>query len=211
MVGFRLDARFPFRTVTELATLLRLQVFIETGTGGGHTTGVLAGLFQEAHTIELDPIQANAAKITLAECLNVSVHEGDSPIILKKLLQQLSDSRIFFWLDGHYSGPGTALGSTECPLLLELAEIVAACKNTFVVGIDDARLFENPPPPPHKVEDWPTAEQLFSSFNSPSRRWVKAGDAFFWIPVNELTEAWLFNPEKTGLVSTPPKSAGLSA
>lgn len=179
--------------------MLQLTVFIETGTYSGNTTGAMASLFREAHTIELGHEQAVAAKHLLAECANVTVHEGASEDILPRLLRQLADDRLLLWLDGHYSGPGTALGATECPLLAELAA-TAVCCNTFVVVVDDARYFEAAPPAPHEAQEWPTTAQIMAVGNAPERQWFKFEDAYFWVPVNESTIPWMCNLQEARLI-----------
>ncbi|NEQ11698.1 MAG: hypothetical protein F6K37_39250, partial [Moorea sp. SIO4E2] len=69
------------------------------------------------------------------------------------------NSPAFFWLDGHYSGPGTGGESNECPLLLELKPALAISGS--VIMIDDARCFLGPPPPPHQSSHWPRIDDIF--------------------------------------------------
>ena len=46
-----------------------------------------------------------------------------------------------FWLDGHYSGKGTAKGKKETPILEELKTIFDTNDLRYVILIDDARHF----------------------------------------------------------------------
>jgi hypothetical protein len=64
-----------------------------------------------------------------------------------------------FWLDGHWSAGDTAGEGDECPLLEELATIGPQ----HAILIDDARLFIEPPPPPHDPSQWPTLEQVMAA------------------------------------------------
>ncbi|MBI2810892.1 MAG: hypothetical protein HYX67_08705, partial [Candidatus Melainabacteria bacterium] len=50
------------------------------------------------------------------------------------------DAPATFWLDGHYSGPGTAMGNSNTPLLEELKHIAQHPIKTHTLLIDDIRL-----------------------------------------------------------------------
>jgi len=54
---------------------------------------------------------------------------------------QDSSGRILFWLDGHYSGEGTACGDQVSPILQELDLIKAHPRRDHCILIDDSRLF----------------------------------------------------------------------
>jgi hypothetical protein len=49
--------------------------------------------------------------------------------------------RILFWLDGHYSGHGTACGEQVSPILKELNIIKCQSRHDHCILIDDVRLF----------------------------------------------------------------------
>jgi hypothetical protein len=51
------------------------------------------------------------------------------------------DAPATFWLDGHYSGAGTAKGKTNTPLLQELDHIGSHHIKTHTILIDDVRQF----------------------------------------------------------------------
>jgi hypothetical protein len=53
-----------------------------------------------------------------------------------------------FWLDGHYSYGKTARGTTDTPILAELAHIFRRANPNDVILIDDARLFTGGVYPP---------------------------------------------------------------
>ena len=75
--------------------------------------------------------------------------------MLPRALAALPPTRACFWLDGHYSGPGTARGSVVTPILRELEIIAPRYKaaNDLIL-IDDARLFD-------VNDDYPSKHQLF--------------------------------------------------
>ena len=65
---------------------------------------------------------------------------GDSGNILYEVIKDI-DSPITFWLDGHFSGGSTALGSEACPILKELDQIKKHPIKTHTILIDDLRVF----------------------------------------------------------------------
>jgi hypothetical protein len=54
--------------------------------------------------------------------------------------------RAIFWLDGHYSGPGTAKGEAECPVTAELNAIEKHPRSDHCILIDDADCFAGSAP-----------------------------------------------------------------
>src|SRR6266852_1192683 len=71
---------------------------------------------------------------------NVHIVFGDTAKVFEGVVQAIS-GRILFWLDGHYSGPGTALGDDVCPILAELDVICQLMRADHCILIDDVRLF----------------------------------------------------------------------
>jgi hypothetical protein len=64
----------------------------------------------------------------------------------------------------------------ECPLIQEI-QAINTSKNDHFLFIDDARLFTSPPPPPHKIDQWPTIDAVIETLNSGKHR--------YYIVVNE--------------------------
>ncbi len=128
------------RTVLGYARRFRLRVLIETGTFEGEMVRKCQGAFREIYTIELDPDYARRAQRRFARLPNVHVMEGDSTRRLPELLSAVREPALF-WLDGHYSGSGTALGEKETPLLEELDAIRRHGIQDHVILIDDVRCF----------------------------------------------------------------------
>src|ERR1700733_9721227 len=110
--------------------------FIETGTYLGETPAYLQSQFSKIFTIELDDNLFKAATSRLSHFSNVECLQGDSQDVLKRIVPQL-DKQAMFWLDGHYSGTGTAKGIVSAPLLEELQIIGSSKIKDHVIVIDD--------------------------------------------------------------------------
>lgn len=128
------------------------RVFVETGTWRGDTVAKIAPCVDRAITIELDQTLFEAARERFADTPTVEVILGDSGDVVGQLLPGL-ESPAVFWLDGHYSGPGTGLGTRETPIVAELEHLLAGADRRDVILIDDARLFGNAP-------DYPTIDEI---------------------------------------------------
>lgn len=126
--------------------------FIETGTNVGDTALWAAGHFDRVVTIEADPRLRDVAAGRLDAHPHAEVILGTSQQALAGILA--GRGRSLVWLDAHWSGPGTSGEDYECPIIEEI-RLVDAAGGEHLILIDDARLFLNPPPPPHKAEHWP--------------------------------------------------------
>ncbi|MBI1798044.1 MAG: hypothetical protein HYR74_13470 [Candidatus Eisenbacteria bacterium] len=127
------------RAVIEHGRRFGLDMLIETGTYEGEMARKASAHFRRVVTIELDPGLARAAERRLARLGNVEVLCGDSARVLPQVLAALREPALF-WLDGHFSGVGTARGDTDTPLAAELEAIARHPVAGHVVLIDDARL-----------------------------------------------------------------------
>lgn len=116
-------------------------IFIETGSfiGDGIQQALDAG-FQEVHSIELFPQFYELCSERFAGDPRVHMHLGDSADMLKVVLAGIQEP-VTFWLDGHYSGEGTAMGKNSTPIFAELAAIAEHPIKTHTILIDDVRLF----------------------------------------------------------------------
>jgi hypothetical protein len=123
------------------ARVNRLHVFVETGTRYGDTLAAVGGSFDEMHSIELSPALFEAARERFKYNPKIRLWLGDSAEELPKVLAALQ-SPALFWLDGHYSGEGTARGDRDTPIVQELTHIANhKLSGSHVAVIDDARLF----------------------------------------------------------------------
>lgn len=139
------------KVLRHFANQYHIHTLIETGTYLGDMVYAMQPFFKEIYSIELSEFYHNKAKQRFSNSKNVHLVLGDSAEKLNELVLQLKEPALF-WLDGHYSGGKTALGSKECPVYEELDAIFQS-PIPHVIIIDDARLFigEN---------DYPTIEAL---------------------------------------------------
>lgn len=140
--------------IAHLVSLFDIAVCVETGTFRGATTLVLGRLCDETVTIELHPqLAANARDdvfpLHRAGGFAARSVQGDSGAWLDSPAVLLDPRPTFFWLDGHWSGAGTARlpddiedGWPENPILREL-ELVLSRRygGNDVILVDDVRLF----------------------------------------------------------------------
>lgn len=122
----------------------KTKKFIETGSylGDGIQLALNSG-FVEIYSIELCQNLHNHCKSRFANNLNVHLFYGDSSHQLKVVLDNFADENCTFWLDGHYSGDGTAKGDKECPLVEELNCILSRSSTVHdVIYIDDMRIYK---------------------------------------------------------------------
>ncbi len=119
------------------------ETFIETGTLNG--AGVMRALesgYNKVKSIELDDNLCTIAQNIFRDDKRVEIVRGDSGLVLGEVIKNI-DSQITFFLDGHYSGPGTAYGIHEYPLLPELKHIKDHNIKNHIILIDDLRLWKN--------------------------------------------------------------------
>lgn len=139
-------------TVQKYAKAKSLNTLIETGTFKGNMVEALLYRFKKIISIELDQELYKEAKEKFRNKSHVVILNGDSSLILPKVLKDLEE-RALFWLDGHYSEGETAKGELETPIMSELKSIFGHGVKDHVVLIDDARLFNG-------THDYPTIDFL---------------------------------------------------
>ena len=120
-----------------------------------------AGRFAEVHTLEREPALHAANQVAHSALPGVRAHLGDSRAVLPGIVASLGGKRAVYWLDGHWSGAGTAGEDDPCPLLDELACL--GTRPQDIVLIDDARLFLGAPPLPHDPARWPGIGQVLAA------------------------------------------------
>lgn len=153
----------PHQLARDLRDRLGLVRAIETGTYKGGSARILGSIFPEVVTIELDPALHTRAVKRLAGIPAITAVQGSSRDRLAPLVNRSRPT--LYWLDGHWSGGGTAGEEDECPVLDELRAVAEGHPDDCVL-IDDARLFLEPPPPPHKAEHWPTFDEIAAAIRS---------------------------------------------
>ena len=136
----------------EYADRYQLGTLVETGTYRGGTIEALRDRFARIYSIELDDALYERARTRFARAPHVTILPGDSALMLPTVLAELSEPALF-WLDGHYSGPGTAKGRRETPIVEEIRAILAHPVAGHVILVDDARVFGTWP-------DYPTLDEF---------------------------------------------------
>ncbi|MCE9613253.1 MAG: hypothetical protein K8T26_03200 [Lentisphaerae bacterium] len=141
------------RTLLQFARDYQLNILVETGTYRGDTIEAMRTHFDRLYSIELNPELHQKAKERFRDKgRHIVLIQGDSARELGHVVAQLEQPALF-WLDGHYSGTGTARGEQNTPIFEELGHILSSKVAGHVVIIDDARCFGTFP-------DYPTLAQL---------------------------------------------------
>jgi hypothetical protein len=133
------------------------KVFIETGTYLGDTVFSLKNDFDKIISIELGQNLYEQAKKRFADYPQIKIMRGDSGQVLTEIVPNLSEPTLF-WLDGHYSGKGTAKSNLNTPIIKELETIFNHPVKNHVILIDDARCFTGD-------NDYPSIEFLKNFIN----------------------------------------------
>ncbi len=122
----------------------RETLFIETGTAAGTTARMVAARGYQVTTIELAEHLYQYSR-ALLEPMGVTCLHGNSVALLPKVIDAIPpEMSVFCWLDGHYSGDGTAKGDSDIPIVQELLAIerrIARSEKPLLVQVDDIRMF----------------------------------------------------------------------
>ena len=166
----------------QLGDRYELKDFVETGTYYGSTASWAAVHFHSVITIEYSREIYEETATELGKKRNISCIFGDSRLVLKNLVPRLNRPTVF-WLDSHWSGGKTYGERDECPVIEEICAINTSQVAHFLF-IDDARLFTSPPPQPHRVEHWPSIEEIIGAIVSGNHNYyiVIIGDVIVAVP-----------------------------
>jgi len=140
------------KTIQEYQKKYGLTTMVETGTFLGDMVEAQKKIFEKIISIELGVDLFKKAQKRFEKDRNVTIMQGDSGIVLPKILRNLNTPALF-WLDGHYSAGITAKGDKDCPIFEELDAIFNSKKLDHILLIDDARCFTG-------MGDYPTIEKL---------------------------------------------------
>jgi hypothetical protein len=151
-----------------------LRVFVETGTFAGEMIDAVKGRFDRVVSIELDPGWHARAVERFRGDPRVTLLKGDSGVRLQEVLDSLTEPALF-WLDAHYSGPLTARGAIDSPIVRELEAIRAHPVTGHVVLIDDMRDFQG-------RDGYPTVDELVG--------WIREADPGGVIDVRDDILRW---------------------
>jgi hypothetical protein len=130
-----------FRQIKALAQRSGARTLIETGTYVGNTAMRCSTVFERVITIELDADLYRQASRYLSRRKNVECLEGDALSLLPQVLARADTDNVLVFLDGHFSGPGTAHGDVPEPACEEI-EVLARYRDKITAFIvDDFRCF----------------------------------------------------------------------
>ena len=152
-----------------------LDTVIETGTYTGEMVAALVGHARRIVSIELDDALHAAAVRRFADAPQVELLHGDSGRLLPSVVARL-DRPALFWLDGHYTGTGTARTDVASPIVGEVETLLGHAIPGHVVLIDDAREFTG-------EDGYPTIEALRAMVvrRQPRAVFVVEDDIIRWI------------------------------
>lgn len=141
--GFHLvgpTARAKRRHLLQLAKARGHRIFVEAGTYKGATTVFFARRVDEVISVELHDGLFAAAQEKFCASPNVTLVHGDSMAEIPKIVAGCSSPPLVF-LDGHFSGPGTAEGDVMEPAESTLTRMAEVTPPGTTIVIDDLRLF----------------------------------------------------------------------
>lgn len=146
-------------------------VFVETGTYLGDTTEFATSFSTLVISLEPDAqLFAQATKRFKSradiELIGRSSEEAFAPLVARLA------GPVTFWLDGHYSGAGTFLGSIASPIIAELEAIASkgSAITDKVVLVDDVRYFG--------TDGYPAISHLIAWAQSQKMAWHIEHDIF---------------------------------
>lgn len=131
---------FKRKRIRSIGALFACETFIETGTFYGQMIDAVKEHFHRVLSVELFEPLFHLNQLAFSDQPQVRIYLGDSSTRLQDMLSD-AGGRILFWLDGHYSGEGTACGDRVSPILRELDIIKNLARHDHCILIDDARLF----------------------------------------------------------------------
>lgn len=116
------------------------RIFVEAGTYKGATTAFLMPHADQVISVELHDGLFAAAEKRFARHPNVTLIHGDSLVEIPKVVANCSTPPLVF-LDGHFSGDGTAEGEEMEPAESTLSRLADVTPAGTTIVIDDLRLF----------------------------------------------------------------------
>ena len=114
----------------------KTEKFIETGSNQGNSIQLaLDSGFKEIYSIELFEPLYNSCVQRFKNNANVHLFLGNSPVELKRLFNEMPNTKFTFWLDAH--------DDYTTPLMEELDLILSRGIDGELIYIDDMRLYNN--------------------------------------------------------------------
>lgn len=118
--------------------------FIETGTynGEGVDKALESNCFKYIYSIELDTLRHIITKERYSTYDNVTLIKGDSGELLKLILKNINVP-CTFWLDAHFCGDDSEIGTKWSPICEELEAIKNHHIKNHTIIVDDYRCMDN--------------------------------------------------------------------
>jgi hypothetical protein len=116
------------------------RIFVEAGTYKGETTAFFSRHADRVFSVELHDELFAAAQRRFAQHPHVTVVHGDSLVEIPKIVANCATPPLVF-LDGHFSGPGTAESEEMEPAKSTLGRLADVAPAGSSIVIDDLRLF----------------------------------------------------------------------
>lgn len=116
------------------------RIFVEAGTYKGETTAFFVHYADQVVSVELHDGLFAAAQQRFERHTNVTLVHGDSLVEIPKVVANCSSPPLVF-LDGHFSGAGTAKGEEMEPAESTLRRLADVAPAGTTIVIDDLRLF----------------------------------------------------------------------
>jgi len=120
-------------------------VYIETGLWKGNSLAIAAEVFDECHGIELAPHWAEHNRRRFQDEPGITIHEGDSAVLLPEILDSLEFKDVVIMLDAHFCKTDPPIAKSKFPLWTELAQIEQRPTGDIVI-VDDVHTFNRPRP-----------------------------------------------------------------
>ena len=165
------------------------QVWIETGTYFGETTKILAKYSSHVTSIEADPELHTKAKVKFVGS-NIDLRCGSSSDLIGDAIKRYIENNfleINFYLDAHYSGPGTFFSTDETAIVKELEVIGSFLKSlkSCNILIDDFRIFSDSlQSRDNKTSKYPRKSFLVEFADQHNLNWTVHHDIFVMSKVN---------------------------
>lgn len=171
--------------VREIAEAFDLKAFIETGTYRGDTLLGIVSDFDCLVSIELDSGLHQRARERFLDQEKIVLLQGDSSEKLPEAFDVVAGRPALIWLDAHFSGPGTARGKGNTPIIGEIETVLACATPLDVVIVDDLRCFTQPHlgfATDEALEGYPAADEIADLFRSRSYEVLVVCDALIALP-----------------------------
>lgn len=163
---------FKQRLAKKLGRDFGLKVFVETGTYHGDMTAAASRVFDQVYSIELHKPFYDKAKVRFANEPKVKILPGDSGVVLRRLLSDITQPCLF-WLDAHggQSSKNTNGIEAPAPVKPELEAILQhPLADHHVILIDDVHAFVRSTKWGTGV--WPQLEQLRAQWLAQHPDWI---------------------------------------